>query len=225
MSKFVVDYERDEGPPTEDGRLDGAAYHRNHAPILEVVRAALAGITGDVLEIGSGTGQHAVAFAGELPSFTWWPSDPNPRHRRSIDAWRAASGLSNIMPAIDLDASAPDWQSRHPELPPSLAAILCINVLHISPWAVTEQLMRAAGVMLQDGGAVLIYGPFARDGDFMSPGNVAFDASLRERDPAWGVRDIADVEKVARGEGLVLEQVAAMPSNNVTLVFRRKAGG
>jgi hypothetical protein len=221
VNKFIVDYERDEGPPISDGRLDGAAFHRNHGPILAVMRDALAGTMGDLLEIGSGTGQHMAAFAREFPDLTWWPSDPNPRHRRSIDAWRAASALTNIMPAIDLDASAEYWRSEHPELPQTLAAMLCINVLHISPWPVTEQLMHAAGTLLRKQGVALIYGPFARDGDFMSPGNVAFDAALRARDSAWGVRDISDVEAVARGEGLVLENVVPMPSNNVTLVFRR----
>jgi SAM-dependent methyltransferase len=221
LTRLIVDYERDEGPPASDGRLDGSAFHRNHAPILAVVRDVLADMDGDVLEIGSGTGQHAVAFAREFPDLIWWPTDPNPRHRRSIDAWRAASGLPNIMPAIDLDASADDWRPDHPELPRVLTAMLCINVLHISPWAVTQQLMHAAGAMLRTDGVVLIYGPFARDGDFMSPGNVAFDAALRANDPAWGVRDVTEVEKVARGEGLVLEKVAAMPANNVSLVFRR----
>ncbi len=221
MNKFIVDYERDEGPPTPDGRLDGSAFHRNQGPILAVLRTALAGTAGDVLEIGSGTGQHVAAFARALPDLTWWPSDPNPRHRRSIDAWRAASGLTNIMPAIDLDASNENWRSEHPELPQTLAAMLCINLLHISPSAVTERLMHAAGGLLRKGGVALIYGSFARDGDFMTPGNVAFDAALRARDSAWSVRDISDVEAVARSEGLVLENVVPMPSNNVTLVFRR----
>lgn len=221
MSKFIVDYERDEGPATSDGRLGGAAFQRNHGPILAVLRDTLANMSGDALEVGSGTGQHVVAFAREIPDLVWWPSDPNSGHRRSIDAWRAHSGLSNIMPAIDLDVSTDDWRSQNPELPAEFTAMLCINVLHISPWAVTAGLMRSAGRMLRPDGALLIYGPFARDGDFMSPSNVAFDAALRERDPAWGVRDIRDVETVARGEHLVLEKIAPMPSNNVTLVFRR----
>ena len=202
--------------------LRSPAFERNARPILAVLRRVLADRTGDVLEIGSGPGQHIVAFAAALPGLTWWPSDPDPAHLASIAAWRADGGLANLRPPVALDAAAARWPLGGPGQPPrrGLAALVAVNVLHIAPWAVAEGLFAMAGEALAADGRMVLYGPYARDGAHTGPGNAAFDAALRSRDPGWGVRDTADIAVLAGATGLELAEIVAMPADNLCLVLR-----
>jgi SAM-dependent methyltransferase len=220
MPKFTVEFGEDQEQPA-DGRLDATAFHRNHAAIAAVLEQELAGHTGDVLEVGSGTGQHAVTFADLLPSITWWPTDFNDNHVRSIEAWRVHAKLPNVKPPIRFDASAADWKLAERGLTPRFTAIFCANVIHISPWAVAEGLFGGAGRHLEAGGLLLLYGPFRRDGSHNAPSNAAFDVSLRTRDPSWGVRDTADLRALAQRNGLRFVRLEEMPSNNAILIFER----
>jgi SAM-dependent methyltransferase len=220
MPEFVVEF-GEGGRPPDDGRLDAAAFHRNHAAIAPVLEAFLHGRTGDVLEIGSGTGQHAVAFAGKLPAITWWPTDLNDNHLRSIAAWRTHASRENVMAPVRLDASAPDWRLPALGLPSTFTAVFCANVIHISPWIVAEGLFAGAGRHLAAGGRLFLYGPFKRDGRHNAPSNAAFDESLRSRDPDWGVRDTADLRTLAARNGLRFVEIVEMPSNNAILTFEK----
>ena len=221
MAEYVVEFGKDGSPVEADGRLDAEAFHRNHQPIWAVLQRYLDGKSGDVLEAGSGTGQHAVHFAAHSPGIVWWPSDLNERHLQSIAAWRAFSGLPNIKPPLKLDLADPDWSeaTRAGGCPPNLLAIFCANVIHIAPWRVAEGLFAGAGRMLQEGGYLFLYGPFKRNGKHTALSNAVFDASLRENNPDWGVRDIDDVEKLASSCGLALREVVEMPANNLIVVF------
>ncbi|WP_421724658.1 DUF938 domain-containing protein [Bauldia sp.] len=205
-------------------RLDSPSFHRNVGPIRAVLERWLGESSGDVVEIGSGTGQHCVAFAEAMRGLRWWPTDPSDDHLRSIAAWREAARLPNLAAPMALDATATDWRFGRTGRPPNrdLAAIVAINVLHIAPWAVTEGIMQGAGRYLGTGGLLFIYGPFKRDGEHTAPSNAAFDRSLRLSDPSWGVRDVADVEGYALTVGLNLADMVAMPANNLMLVFRRR---
>jgi SAM-dependent methyltransferase len=221
MAEYVVEFGKDGSPVEADGRLDAEAFHRNHEPIWGVLQRYLDGKSGDVLEAGSGTGQHAVHFAAHSPGIVWWPSDLNERHLQSIAAWRAFSGLPNIKPPLKLDLADPGWSeaTRTGGGPPSLLAIFCANVIHIAPWRVAEGLFAGAGRVLQEGGYLFLYGPFKRNGKHTALSNAVFDASLRENNPDWGVRDIADLEKLASSCGLALCEVVEMPANNLIVVF------
>ncbi len=218
--KFTVEFGKDE-PPPEDGRLDAAAFHRNHQAIAPVLESFLRGKTGDVLEIGSGTGQHAVAFAEQRPSIAWWPTDLNDNHLRSIAAWRSHTKLDNVKAPVRLDASAVDWRLPALGLPSQFTAIFCANVIHISPWAVAEGLFAGAARHLAAGGRLFLYGPFKRDGKHTAPSNAAFDDSLRSRNPEWGVRDTAELRALATKNGLRFVALVEMPSNNAILTFER----
>lgn len=222
MPKFVVDFGSIGQPPQADGRLDGPAFHRNHAAIWSAIVPYLGTQEGDVLEVGSGTGQHACEFARRAPQLTWWPSDIQPAHLASIAAWRRQAGLANLRApqAIDLGDPAWSWQGDG-GTGGKLAAILCINVLHISPWRVAQNLFAGAGRQLRPGGYLFIYGPFKRDGAHTAPSNERFDATLRAENPDWGVRDIGDLSALAQKAGLSLSETAAMPANNLVLVFAR----
>ena len=224
MAEYVVEFGKDGRPVEPDGRLDAAAFHRNHAPIWAVLEKFLAGQTGDVLEAGSGTGQHVVHFARNRPDITWWPSDFTEAHLKSINAWRAHAGLANIRPPLAIDLTDPAWcrQMTDGSGPPKLAAVFCANVIHITPWRVAEGLFAGAGRYLQSGGRLLLYGPFKRDGKHTAVSNAVFDTSLREGNPEWGVRDIADVEKLAARNGLALQEAVDMPANNMILIFARR---
>jgi SAM-dependent methyltransferase len=219
MPEFVVEFGQGEEPPA-DGRLRGPAFERNHAPIWAVLAPFLQDRGGDVLEVGSGTGQHVVAYAGRSPAVTWWPSDIHPRHLASIAAWRAQAGRANVQAPLRVDLLEADWDAKLPVSNP-LLAILSINVLHISPWGVTENLLAGAGRRLAPDGRLFVYGPFRRDGVHTAPSNAAFDASLRAQDPAWGVRDTRDVAAVAERCGLRIAATVPMPANNFTLVIAR----
>jgi SAM-dependent methyltransferase len=223
MAEYVVEFGRDGRPVEPDGRLDAPAFHRNHEAIWTVLKGFLAGKSGDVVEAGSGTGQHAVDFARRSPEITWWPSDLNAQHLKSIGAWRAHAGLANIRPPLQIDLSDPAWcrQMHDGSGPGKLLAVFCANVIHIAPWRVAEGLFAGAGRYLRADGRLFLYGPFKRDGQHTAASNAAFDASLRESNPEWGVRDIADVEALAGAAGLALIETAEMPANNLTLVFGR----
>jgi SAM-dependent methyltransferase len=206
-----------------DGRLDAVAFHRNHQPIGAVLSRYLAGTSGDVLEFGSGTGQHAVAFARLLPQIAWWPSEANEKRLASVAAWRSYAGLANLKPPVRIDLTQADWEAREPGLPSTFQGMFCANVIHISPWAVSEGLFAAAGGRLVPGGLLFLYGPFRRDGVHNAPSNAAFDARLRAENPAWGVRDIADLRALAAAAKLALVEIAEMPANNAILAFERPA--
>ena len=223
MAEYVVEFGKDGRPVEPDGRLDAAAFHRNHEPIWAVLQAFLAGKSGDVVEAGSGTGQHVVHFATHTPDITWWPSDLNERHLKSIEAWRAYAGLPNIRPPLRIDLTDSAWcPAMHDGSGPAeLLAVFCANVIHIAPWRVAEGLFAGAGRYLRSDGRLFLYGPFKREGKHTAMSNAVFDTSLREQDAEWGVRDIADLEKLAAGVGLTLIETAQMPANNLILVFGR----
>lgn len=223
MAEFVVEFGKDGRPVEPDGRLDAAAFHRNHQPIWAVLQRFLTGKSGDVVEVGSGTGQHVVHFASHTPDIIWWPSDLNEQHLRSINAWRAHSGLSNIRPPLRIDLSDPAWcPEMRDRSPGPLLAVFCANVIHIAPWRVAEGLFAGAGRYLGTDGRLFLYGPFKRDGQHTAISNAVFDTSLRDTNPEWGVRDIADLEKLAAAAGLALIETVRMPANNLILVFGRK---
>ena len=223
MAEYVVEFGKDGRPVEPDGRLDAAAFHRNHAPIWEVLQKFLAGKSGDVVEAGSGTGQHVVHFAEHTPGITWWPSDLNERHIKSIEAWRAHAALPNIRPPLRIDLTDPDWcPAMHDGSGPGeLLAVFCANVIHIAPWRVAEGLFAGAGRYLRSDGRLFLYGPFKREGKHTAMSNAVFDTSLREQDAEWGVRDIADLEKLAATVDLALVETVPMPANNLILVFGR----
>jgi len=190
---------------------------RNTGPILEVLHAELPA-TGRALEIASGTGQHAVAFARAFPGIVWQPSDKDDKAKASVAARVSEEGLENLLPPLHIDVMVDDWCR---DLPAELDLMVCINMIHISPWAACEGLMAGAGALLRSGGMIYFYGPYKRDGRHTAPSNEAFDASLRSRDPQWGVRDIVDLARVAGHQGMLLERTVAMPANNFSLIFRK----
>jgi Protein of unknown function (DUF938) len=223
VAEYVVEFGKDGRPVEPDGRLDAAAFHRNHQPIWQVLERFLVGQSGDAVEVGSGTGQHVVHFARHTPDITWWPSDLNAQHLKSIEAWRAYSGLANIRPPLRIDLSDPAWcpEMHDGSGPRPLLALFCANVIHIAPWRVAEGLIEGAGRYLAANGRLFLYGPFKRDGKHSAISNAVFDSSLREKDAEWGVRDIADVQRLAAKAGLALAETVAMPANNLILVFER----
>jgi len=194
---------------------------RNREPILAVLREVLPA-TGRVLEIASGTGQHAVCFAGALPGLDWQPSDLDADARASIAAWIAHEGLANVRAPLALDVHQPDWGVQTLDKLDQLDAVVCINMIHISPWSATQALFAGASRRLADGGVLYLYGPYKRGGAQTSPSNDAFDQQLRSRDPAWGVRDMEAVVALGASVGLVCDEPIAMPANNFSLIFRKR---
>jgi SAM-dependent methyltransferase len=197
---------------TVDPRLHSPAAERNREPILAVLQRVLPE-RGVALEIASGSGQHAAHFAASLPGWFWWPTETQARVLPSISAWCA--GLGNVAAPQLLDVLASHW----PGAPDRVDAVFCANLLHIAPWSTCAALMQGAARHLAPQGRLLIYGPFFVDGEDAAPGNLAFDADLRARDPAWGVRRLAAVLAEALAAGLVLQERVAMPANNLMLVF------
>ena len=224
MADYVVEFGKDGGRIEPDGRLDAPAFHRNHEAIRALLLRFLAGKSGDVVEAGSGTGQHVVDFARHMPGIIWWPSDLNEQHLRSIAAWRVHAGLENIRPPLRIDLSDPAWCTpmHDGSGPKNLLAVFCANVIHIAPWRVAEGLFAGAGRYLPAGGYLFLYGPFKRGGKHTAISNAVFDTSLREGNPEWGVRDIEALEKLAGPAGLALVEIAEMPANNLVLVFERR---
>lgn len=225
MANNRLEFGRDGRQVEPDGRLDAPAFHRNHQPIWAVLRRCLDGRSGDVLEAGSGTGQHVVYFARHTPGIVWWPSDLNERHLASIEAWRAHSGLENIRPPMRIDLSDADWSAAVRSEVSKLTALFCANVIHIAPWRVAEGLFAGASRTLAENGLLFLYGPFKRAGKHTAVSNAVFDSSLRQDDPEWGVRDVADLEELAGRNGLALRESFEMPANNLILMFGRRAPG
>ena len=198
------------------GTTESPAAERNKQPILDVLQRVLPP-RGTVLEVASGTGQHAVHFARGLGRLTWQPTEPDAASRAGLAARVAAAALPNLSapePFDVLDAAAPAVEP---------AAIVCINMIHIAPWAATEALFRHSAKLLRDGAPLILYGPYKLDGKHTAPSNEAFDASLRARDSRWGVRDLGDVRAVGAMHGFAFEEVVAMPANNFIVVFVRTA--
>lgn len=191
------------------------AAERNAEPIRAVLARALPP-RGVVLEIASGTGQHAVHMARAFPHLRWQPTDADPLALGSIAAWREEAGLGNLEPPLLLDVLADPWPVTAAD------AVVSINMIHIAPWECALALFRGAAGVLPDGGLLYLYGPYRFHGAFTADSNAAFDASLRARDPAWGVRDLDDIEPAAAAVGLALEETVAMPANNHSLLFRRR---
>ncbi len=200
--------------PAPDGALTSPAAARNMGAVLEVLRAHLPA-AGSVLEVASGTGQHAAGFARALPGLEWTPSDPSPEARASVEAWRA-DGPPNLAPPQALDVlDEATWPDR------PFKAVVCLNMIHIAPWAATGGLMRLAGqTLVRPGGLLALYGPFLESDVETATSNLAFDQSLKARDPDWGLRDRDAVIEVARTHGLAFTLRKAMPANNLTLLFR-----
>jgi len=197
-----------------DDRRSAPHVARNAGPIAEVLRGILPA-RGLVLEVASGSGEHALHFARAFPQLLIQPSDPEPPALRSIEAWRAEAGLFNLLPPLALDARASEWPLAAAD------AILCINMVHISPWPATQGLMRGAARLLAPGAPLYLYGAYRQAGVETAPSNLAFDESLRARDPEWGVRDLEDVVAEAERNELRLESLTPMPANNLSVLFRR----
>lgn len=195
-------------------KREAPAAARNRQPILDVLRTRLPA-SGLVLEVASGSGEHALFFAEALPGLVFQPTDPDPEARASIDAWVADSGLANLRPALALDAAAPAWPV------PAAEAVLCCNMIHISPWASAVGLLSGAARILPPGGLLYLYGPYRRNGRHTAPSNAAFDEDLRRRNPAWGVRDLEAVAALAADSGFGTPEVVEMPANNLSVLFRR----
>jgi len=199
--------------PTDLGRSSPAAL-RNRDPILALLRTVLPP-AGLILEAASGTGEDVVHFARELPSLEWQPSDPSAAARASIVAWITTEGLTNVRSPLELDVAQHHWPLHQ------AAAVVCINMVHISPWEATVGLMRGASQLLPGGGALYLYGPFRRSGRPLEPTNQIFDRDLRSRDPRWGLRDLDAVVQCAADHRLAFERVVEMPANNLSVILRR----
>jgi SAM-dependent methyltransferase len=195
-----------------EARLDFPATGRNAAPILDVLHDILPD-TGHVLEIASGSGQHAAHFAKVFSSLTWQPTDLDPTHRQSIAAW--TKDLPNVRAPIELDATSNSWPVSDVDV------IICANMIHIAPWTAGLGLLAGAGRTLGDNGMLYLYGPYMVDGVHTAESNAQFDISLKQRDPSWGVRDLGVVTEVATEHGLELETTIEMPANNLSVVFRK----
>lgn len=205
-----------------DARQYAPATVRNREPILEILRQVLPA-SGTVLEISSGTGEHAVFFAPRLYPRKWLPSDPHPQARASIAAWRESSPAENLYPPLALDVCDPIWEIEQENTPiqsDPIVAIVNINMIHIAPWSACLGLIAGAKRILPAGGILYLYGPFKQHGKHTAPSNVAFDQSLRSQNPAWGIRDLDDVLAVARAANLTLVKTVAMPANNLSVVFQ-----
>lgn len=203
-----------------DGRLFAPSFPKNNPPMIAELAPWLNGQTGPVLEIGAGTGQHATAFALAFRTLEWWPSDPDPLHRASVEAWQKALNAP-VRPAFNIDAAA-DW-ANSPDISAlgRLTAVMSMNVIHIAPFAVAEGIIAGAGNALADGGMLFFYGPFRENGVHTGPGNEAFDAQLRAEDPGWGLRDTADLRRLAEAAGLSQAAFIPMPANNRLIVFQK----
>ena len=196
--------------------LTSPAAARNREPILNVLRGRLAA-GAQVLEVASGSGEHAVWFAQGLPGVVWRPSDQEPAALASIRARREAAALPNLEEPLVLNAADPGSWPTGP-----MDAVVCLNMIHIAPWSAAEGLMAGSGRLLEAGGVLFLYGPFREGGADTAPSNAAFDESLKSRDPAWGVRDLEAVADLAARHGLDLTERIAMPANNLSLIFTRR---
>ena len=204
-----------------DRRRFAPAASRNREPIAAVVLPRLPR-GARVFEIGSGTGEHAVHMAALRPDTHWQPSDPDPASRESIAAWTAHAGLANVAPPLDLDVRRRPWPVGTIG---TVDLVLCCNTIHVAPWDCTVALFEGADTLLCPGGLLALYGPFKRGGAHTSPGNRAFDASLRRQNPAWGIRNLEDVALLAAQGGLAFAEAVAMPANNYCAIFEKAGSG
>ncbi len=194
-------------------KLNAPAAERNREAILDVLRQVVPE-HGDVLEIAAGTGQHAAYFAQALPELAWQPSDIDPNALASITAWQQASGLNNLSPPIELDVRT-QWPVDATDV------VVCINMIHISPWQTCTDLIRGAARILRPNGVLFLYGPYRVRDRPTAPSNESFDNALRQRNPSWGLRWLHEVQEHASGHGLTLDRVTDMPANNLSVVFRK----
>lgn len=201
--------------PTQDAKRSAPAVARNRDPILTVLQRVLPE-RGLVLEIASGTGEHAVHFAAGLPGLTWQPTDRGPEALASIDAWAAEAGAANLRPALVLDVTAQPWPVEQAD------AVVCINMIHIAPPAATEGLLRGAAAVLPEGAPLYLYGPFKVGGFHTADSNMAFEAWLKEQDPDFGLRNLEDVAELAAMLGFGEPETVQMPANNLSVIFRRR---
>jgi hypothetical protein len=199
--------------PAEGPRRSAPAALRNREPIVEVLREWLPP-HGLVLEVASGTGEHAAFFGEQFPQLEWQPSDVHPDALASIAAWQQAARLPNVRPPVTLDASSSDWPIIEAD------AVLCINMVHISPWASALGLLDGAARVLTTGGPLILYGPWLIGDGPVAPSNLAFDADLKSRDPEWGLRRVEDFAAAAEEHGLSMVETRAMPANNLMLLLR-----
>jgi SAM-dependent methyltransferase len=197
-----------------DGRLVVSSAERNSGPILKVLERVLPK-TGLVLEVASGTGQHVVHFAQALKSLSWQPTEMDARCRRSISAWLVTANLTNARQPLDLDVRTLPWPV------PTLDAIVCLNLIHIAPWSVAMALFAGAGLALREAGLLYLYGPYSVQGKHTAPSNAAFDGALRAQNPEWGIRDLDEVDSVAKEQGFDLAETIEMPANNFSVLFRK----
>lgn len=200
-----------------DARKFAPATERNREPILEVLQRVLPR-NGNILEIASGTGEHAAFFAPYLRGCQWIPSDPNPELRNSINAWREYCSTRNFHPPLDINASDRTWQLGEYD---SIAAIVNINMIHIAPWSACLGLMAGANRLLDVGGIVYLYGPYRQNDRHTAPSNMEFDRLLRDRNPDWGVRNLEDTIAAAEAESFKLLETVSMPANNLSVVFEK----
>jgi hypothetical protein len=200
--------------PSDGSRRSAPAALRNREPISEVLADWLPA-SGKVLEIASGTGEHAVHFAECFPTLEWQPSDIHPDALSSIEAWRRASGLQNVHPPLVIDAASGDWPISRAD------AILSINMVHISPWASALGLLDGSARLLEPGAPLILYGPWLKEDIPTAPTNLDFDSELGRRDPEWGLRRVEEFAAAAAERGLRHEETRSMPANNMMLLFRR----
>ena len=193
-------------------RKQSPSVQRNRDAIASVLRDVLPR-DGLVLEVASGSGEHVVHFASLFPRLTWQPSDPDPHALASIEAWRSHAGFANVLPPLQIDATAPEWPIEGAD------AVLCINMAHISPWSATRGLIGGARRLLEPGRPLYLYGPFKRANAALVPSNAAFDATLRQRNPDWGLRVVEDVVALARQHGFGRHRIVDMPVNNLSVIF------
>jgi SAM-dependent methyltransferase len=201
-----------------DGRWFTASAERNKVAILAILNRILPR-SGLVLEVASGTGQHVVHFAKAFPELSWQPTDADDAFRESIRAWLDPEKLTNVRPPLELDVCKLPWPVTHAD------AVLCINMIHVAPWAATEALLEGAKHVLISGGVLFLYGPYRRLGRHTAPSNEAFDAQLRTSNSAWGLRDLEVVGELARTAGFDLQEIVDMPANNFAIVLRSKGAG
>jgi hypothetical protein len=198
-----------------DGRLVSPSAERNKGPIAEILMRVLPA-RGDVLEVSSGTGQHVLHFARAMPNIRWQPTDRDADCLTSIGSWLAQTPTPNVNAPLYLDVHDDVWPVR------DVAAVVCLNMIHIAPASATEALLRGAGDIIARGGILFLYGPFRRHGRHTSASNEAFDAMLKAENPDWGVRNVEDVANLAASMGLELEQTDDMPANNLAVIFRKR---
>jgi hypothetical protein len=208
-----------------DGRQHAPATGRNQGFILDILKAQLP-TTGNILEIASGSGEHAIYMIHQLSSKkaprVWQPSDPSTEKQQSIAAWTKSSGTTLILSPVFIDTTEPTWAVEADDYPHEFSSILCINMIHIAPWEACLGLMAGAGRILPTGGCLYLYGPYKINGEHTAPSNADFDETLRARDPSWGIRDVNEVSGVAADNGLTFHAKHQMPANNLSLIFKKQ---